>query len=335
MTEKPTNIIVGAGFGSSGLSALIDLLDEVDGVFTTPQEFALFNDPDGIISLESALIDNWSIFQGNVAIRRFQKLVRALSRKYIGPYPNLDYTKFFGHDFNVATREYLDKLIQIKFRGLSYGVDNLITRQLNQRVKLFRRSRLTNIDMYVAKNLSEEQFLEYTREFVLRLANICLHKYSKHTFVFDEGFVSLSLEKVLRYLPSNSRVVVMVRDPRDVYAELRRSGDAWMFQPAELDKFIAYQKAMFSRWHEQKAKVDSTKYLQVNFDSLIVNYDTEKKRIFDFLKIKPEQHMLPKTKLNPDVSRKNVGTWKTILTSSEIETMNAQLGEILEAYNWK
>ena len=335
MNESTPPIIVGAGFGSSGLSAFIDLLDEVEGFYTTPQEFALFNDPDGLISLESALIDNWSIFQGNVAIRRFKKLVGALSRKYIGPYPNLDYTKFFGDDFNVATEEYLDKLIELRFRGLSYGIDNLVKRQLNQRIKFFRRSKLTNDEMFVAKNLTEEEFLEHTRKFVVRLADICLKKYSKKTFVFDEGFVSLSLEKVLRYLPGDSKVVVIVRDPRDVYAELRSSGDAWMFQPAELDKFIAYQKAMFKRWQDQKLKVDSTRFLQVKFDSLITNYSAEKKRIFEFLNIKPEQHVAPKTKLDPNVSKKNVGRWKTILTPAEIEKMNASLSDVMQNYNWE
>ena len=80
--NKTPKIIIGAGFGSSGLSAFMNLLEEVEGIYTTPQEFAMFNDPDGLISLESALIDNWSIFQGNVAIRRFKKLAKVLSKKY-------------------------------------------------------------------------------------------------------------------------------------------------------------------------------------------------------------------------------------------------------------
>ena len=93
--KKTPQIIIGAGFGSSGLSAFINLLDEIDGFYTTPQDFAMFNDPDGIISLESAIIDNWSIFQGNVALRRFKKFANVLSKKYVSPYPNLDYSLFW------------------------------------------------------------------------------------------------------------------------------------------------------------------------------------------------------------------------------------------------
>ena len=108
MINNYPDIIIGAGFGSSGLSALMDLLEEVDGLCITPQEFAMFNDPDGIISLESALLDNWSIFQGNVALCRYIKLTKALSKKYASPYPGLDYTKFFGNDFTKIAKRYVN-----------------------------------------------------------------------------------------------------------------------------------------------------------------------------------------------------------------------------------
>ena len=334
MKNGSPEIIVGAGFGSSGLSALMDLLDEVEGFYTTPQEFAMFNDPDGLISLESALIDNWSIFQGNVAIRRFKKLAAALSRRSIGPYPNLDYIKFFGKEFNQVVEDYVDSLVNIDFIGLSYGVDSLVKRQLNQRVKMLRRSSLTNDKMYVANNLTQEEFIELTQHFVKKLAKLCLEKYEKTSFVFDEGFVSLSLNKVLRYLPESSKVIVMVRDPRDVYAELKDSGDAWMFQPNKIKDFIAYQAAMFKRWEEQKSYVDNSRFLQVRFDDLIVNYQDEKQRIFEFLSIEEERHVRPLSKLNPNVSSENVGRWKKNLTALEIAQMNEGLEEILNSYNW-
>jgi len=148
MSSREPSIIIGAGFGSSGLSALIDLLEEIEGLCITPQEFAMFNDPDGIISLESALVDNWSVFQGNVALRRFLKLTKALSKKYASPYPGLDYIKFFGSDFTRIVKRYVDNLTNLTFIGLSYGVDTLIKRQLNLRFPIFRRSRLTNDTMY-------------------------------------------------------------------------------------------------------------------------------------------------------------------------------------------
>ena len=332
--KKTPKIIIGAGFGSSGLSAFINLLDEIDGFYTTPQEFAMFNDPDGIISLESAIIDNWSIFQGNVALRRFKKFANVLSKKYVSPYPNLDYSLFFGSDFKKAVNKYVDNLTNITFMGMSYGVDTLISRQLNQRFPIFRRSSLTNDKMYVAKNLNEKEFLEYTRIFINDLAEICLKKYNKSSFVFDEGFVSLSLNKVLRYLPEDSKVVVVIRDPRDVYAELRASNDAWMFQPNKINDFIEYQRAMFTRWEEQKIICDPKRFIELKFDDLILNYEESVSNIFKFLSISPESHIKPKTKLKPEISIKNVGRWKKNLNNDEILLFNSKLNGILKKYNW-
>ena len=332
--NKTPKIIIRAGFGSSGLSAFMNLLEEVEGIYTTPQEFAMFNDPDGLISLESALIDNWPIFQGNVAIRRFKKLAKVLSKKYISPYPNLDYSLFFGEDFRKVVDKYLENLTNLTFMGMSYGVDTLFTRQLNQRIKFLRRSSLTNDTMYVAKNLKHEDFIRYTKMFVNDLADICLEKYNKKSFVFDEGFVSLSLYKVLKYLPEDSKVVTVIRDPRDVYSELKRTSDKWMFQPNKIEDFIEYQRAMFLRWEDQKSICDSSRFLELKFDELIINYENSVHKIFNFLKIDRKLHTSPKSKLNPNISKKNVGCWKNNLSVEEINLFNTKLSRILKNYKW-
>ena len=332
--KKTPKVIIGAGFGSSGLSAFIDFLDEIDGIYSTPQEFAMFNDPDGLISLESALVDNWSIFQGNVAIRRFVKLANVLSKKYKSPYPNLDYSIFFGNKFKKAVNKYIENITNLTFIGLSYGVDTLIKRQLNQRLPIFRRSRLTNDTMYLAKNLTEKDFIKHTKEFINELADICLTKYNKSTFVFDEGFVSLSINKVLRYLPKDAKIVVVIRDPRDVYAELIASNDAWMFQPNKIDDFIEYQNAMFIRWEEEKKLCDPNVFLELKFDELILNYDKSKNTILQFLNIHPDRHAFPKKNLDPNISKKNVGRWKKVLKDHEIQLFNERLRSVLLKNNW-
>jgi hypothetical protein len=335
MSNIDTKIVIGAGFGSSGLSALMDLLDEVEDIYVTPQEFAMFNDPDGLISLESALVDNWSVFQGNVAIRRFIKLSKVLSKKYASPYPGLDYTRFFGNEFTDVVNKYVNNITNLTFIGLSYGVDTLLKRQLNLRVPFFRRSKLTNDTMYLAKNLTEEKFISYTREFVQELANLCLTRYKKSTFVFDEGFASLSLNKVLRYLPENAKVITVIRDPRDVYSELKAMNDAWMFQPNEVESFIKYQKAMFVRWESEKRQAPKDQFLELKFDRLVTNYKDSVNSIFEFLGIDPIKHTKPLTKLDPSVSKKNVGRWKKDLSENEKMIMNSSLNDLLKKYDWQ
>ncbi len=74
--EEPNspNIVIVAGLGASGSSAVVDLLQEVDTYYVMPNEFRIFSDPDGLMSLESALVDNWTIYQSDMAIKRFRQL---------------------------------------------------------------------------------------------------------------------------------------------------------------------------------------------------------------------------------------------------------------------
>ena len=67
-------ILFAAGLGSTGSSALVDLLKEVHGFYSMDDEFRLFVDPDGLINLRDAFVENWSVFQTDMAIRRFIKL---------------------------------------------------------------------------------------------------------------------------------------------------------------------------------------------------------------------------------------------------------------------
>ena len=64
-------IFFAAGLGSTGSSALVDLLKEVDGFYSMHDEFRLFVDPGGLINLRDALVENWSVFQTDMAIRNF------------------------------------------------------------------------------------------------------------------------------------------------------------------------------------------------------------------------------------------------------------------------
>lgn len=328
-------IVVGGGFGSSGLSALMDLLSEVKGVYTTPQEFRLFNDPDGITTLETNLVDNWSMFQGNVSVRRFLKMTKKLGKKYASPYPGLDYTQIFGDEYFEAVNDYISGLIELSFMGLSYGVDTLIKRQLNQRIPIFRRSRLTNDRMYVAKNFSREEFISHTQDFVSRLASAALKRSGNERLVIDEGFASMNINRVIDYLPAGSKIVVVVRDPRDVYSELKASNDAWMFQPKEIDDFCKYQRQMFSRWESQKSSFKhADRLLEIKFDELILDYDKVVSEIFDFLEIEKSSHVLKFQRLNPKRSSKNVNKWQSSLTASEKVTANSILGDVFKNYNW-
>ncbi len=68
---KNFRYILIAGYGWSGSSAVVDLLNEIDGFYEPHVEFRLLKDPYGLIDLRHALVEHWDILNSDIAIRDF------------------------------------------------------------------------------------------------------------------------------------------------------------------------------------------------------------------------------------------------------------------------
>ena len=76
-------IILIGGFGRSGTGAIHQLLRAHDEIYALPHyEFRLLTDPDGLLSLKSAIVDNWNIFQADFALDRFINIYIRLINMY-------------------------------------------------------------------------------------------------------------------------------------------------------------------------------------------------------------------------------------------------------------
>ena len=87
-----------SGYMFSGKTAVGHIIRELDG-FCVPDfelEFNLLRIQDGIIDLESNLVDNWSLIRSNNAILRFKKLIKKLD----GTYSKFPYFLFHFHILN-------------------------------------------------------------------------------------------------------------------------------------------------------------------------------------------------------------------------------------------
>jgi hypothetical protein len=139
--------------------------------------------------------------------------------------------------------------------------------------------------------------------------------------------------KILRYLPSTGKIIVVVRDPRDMYSQMQQGG--WMFAPGNFEAYIKYQMAMFNRWIEQKQKVPKDKLMQIRFEDLVNKYDESVNRVFKFLNIEEKLHTKKKNYFNPKISRKNVGLWREKLSKEVSNKLAANLKSIFDAYGYE
>jgi len=318
------NIVLVEGLGFSGSGAVLDLLREVNGCYVLPTEFRIINDPDGLLSLESAIVDNWTVFQGDVAIKRFRKLCQNLSNKYTGPYATLDHTKIFGREFLPVVDRYLDKLTQLEFNCLWYGNDSFLRRKLIAR-RFIGRNRFTTKKMYVAKNMKRDEFLIYTRDFLSELASLCISDKRIGLFVIDGDYSVLNAKRVMSYL-TRGKMILVIRDPRDILSTVRKGLGAYI--PYDLENNIKWQLSIYKRWIESLKYLSKEEYIIIRFEELISNYFEVTKNIFSFLKVDSKKHVKKYHFFDPNESIKNVSLWKENLTLQESELIKSLFAKI-------
>ncbi|MBE8564349.1 sulfotransferase [Vibrio sp. OPT20] len=333
---KDNQLIFAAGLGSTGSSALVDLLKEVDGFYSMDDEFRMFVDPGGIISLRDALVDNWSIFQSDVAIRNFIAMSKSINSKYKSPYISLEHKNWFGTSFSNKCDDFIGNLIELEFDGVWYGIDSLLMRKLN-RFKTLRKSRFGSKRMYVGKNLSDEEFSKYVQDFIDNLVEPVLKSRGANRFCFNENLSCMFPEKILNMLP-HAKMILVVRDPKDVFADSLRV--KWAAIPESTEEFIKWQTLVYQGWMKVQMKVENnpalaSRIMVVKFEDLIENYEDLVPKIFGFLNIDPDEHVRKKQFLLPELSGKNIGQWRGVLSKSDIDKFDHDLKFFYEYYQYK
>ncbi len=328
-------IIFVAGLGATGSSAVVDLLKEVHSYFVFENEFRLFVDPGGLINLRDAIVDNWSLFQADFAIKNYKKMVKAINNRFRSPYSTLGHNKYLDNELIKQTNRYINNLTEVKYAGLWYGIDNLISRQLNK-LKWFTRKKIISKNIYVAKQFSEDEFNNETYKYMKTLINYCLKKYKAKHFCFNENLSCMFPEKILKMV-QGSKLLLVIREPRDVYATALKN--KWPVAPLKSEDFLKWELAIFNRWmkiHERLVKKDpkEKKYKVLKFEELIKEYDRVVPEIFQFCGVDVEDHIEKKKYLNPQISIKNVGLWENVLGEEESDKIYNSFKHFYERYDY-
>lgn len=327
-------IIFSAGLGSTGSSAVVDLLKEVESIQVVDREFRLFVDPDGLVSLRDAILENWTVFQTDVALRRFRKLVKRLNRRGFGPYSLLNHREVFGNKFLELTEEFLDNITEIQFKGMWYGVDNIIFRILNK-IGFTKRSFLTSREMYLGKSLTVKEFDQHVSNYINQLYKSILDN-NVSGLCIEENLSGMFADKIFSMCP-NSKIVQVVRDPKDVYADSLRVN--WHAIPSSFDKYLKWQENVYKTWIKKEKDFFNNEFINkrllvIRFEDLIQNYESTIKEIFCHLNISENNHIRKKEFLIPESSKKNIGQYKDILSSEEIRMFDEKFDFFNRRYGY-
>jgi hypothetical protein len=90
-----------------------------------------------------------------------------------------------------------------------------------------------------------------------------------------------------------------------------------------VENFVKWAKNRYSQYDK-----NSTDYLPIRFEELIMKYDEVVADIERYIGVSPESHVYKKRNLDPAVSIKNVGIWKSDASlADEMRYIDEQLHE--------
>jgi hypothetical protein len=325
----PRAILV-TGYGNSGVTAVMDLLAECDGVRCPAQEFFLIQHPDGILALEDALVHSWSEFAPDWAIRRFRTLVHVLARRPTRFRFGLDYDRLFCPDFGRRALAYADRLGGVRYEGhlmfrrAEMGPAEHFAYMLSRRFDIGAGNRWFGRRYDTTFVAEPERFAAETVSLMNDLVSSIAGGRSVVDVALCLGASPYQVGRSARYF-DRSATIIVDRDPRDIYLSARASS----YMPREVGAFIRWYKS--TRENASTVRDGKEVALEVMFEDLVTRYHETAGRILDFLGIARARHTRPKSRLVPEVSAKRIAKWKSCDRPDDIRRIEREL----DRYLWR
>lgn len=311
------------GTGRSGTTILAKILGNHSKCYVFPTELRFITDPDGLISLKNALVDDWSFFNGDIAIERFITLMKALSNRFWKSYPNSDLKSMVGKEFYFDwLNNYVSEINYNKAPNLWAARANLFRKVI---VKVFGINKFTSNFLessFFSSPLEEEDFYKisgkFVRDFFNRAASI-----NKKEFCIDHTPSNLIHADFLQELFPDLKLLHIFRDPLDVISSF--SGKDWGSNNIEVNTRWIFET--YKRWEQVKTIISPENYFELSFEKLIYYPKETMSNVCEFMNLKYEDSMI-----NLDLSKHNIGRWEQVLSIKDIENINNKYGNLVELY---
>lgn len=336
-------IIVPTGYMGSGSSAITDLISEYENCSNEYKsfEYVFLHCPNGVFDLEDKLLIGNNALRSDEAIRTFEKEMTKLYNKryyWVG-----NYKKIIGEDFNKETNRYIKDLINFNFEGYWYTHEDV---NIKMFFKLcFRKGiRLLTFNKYKGKSIlkysdgikscfpTSDEFYQKTHKYIYNVLSMISD--SNENVILDQLLLPHNLFRVDNYFDNDLRVIVVERDPRDVYILNKYIWPERNYTipiPTDPIEFCEF----YDRMRKSEKKASSDKILRIHFEDLIYNYDVTVSKIEKFLGFKSSQHVNIKKRFNPEVSINNTQLFNLKKYDDEIKIIEKKLKKYLYDFPYK
>ena len=173
---------------------------------------------------------------------------------------------------------------------------------------------------YFPKRMSIKEYRNYAQEYIL---SILKEIPSQENLVCDNlASVGRPDFNIVKDYLGDCKVLINYCDPRDAYARARlQPGNDWV--PIDPEIFVMNWKQNYI----PLINTIETNTLVTNFDDFCNDYETQAKKIMDFIGLEEKDHILKFKYFNPKVSINNTGVWRKIENQKAIEYIFENLKE--------
>lgn len=155
---------------------------------------------------------------------------------------------------------------------------------------------------------------------------------SNSNIILDQLVLPHNLYRIENYFEDNCKVIVVDRDPRDVFLLNKyywRKANATVPYSFDVEKFCSN----YSKMRQAEKQVENRNILRIHFEDLIYNYDSSVFQILSFLDIPKTLHKDKLTKFVPEKSKKNTQIFnRNMEYSDEAHYIESKLPQYL--YNF-
>ena len=338
--SKNLGVVAVSGFGSSGSGLVIDYLNQYNSFIDPkpphhPFEFRFIKDPGGVLDLRDQILNNNYYWNNFAYIQNFLEQVKISSRSWkknfitktlwdydSGCHVGFSLDEITNNKFSVISKNFINDLIETKnkfkwwnyYRHLNFS-DQIINNFKNK----FGREENSYLVLYKKLNTDtlNLKFKNYLQDIFVEMVNYNLNKFywhyenleqiKKFTLILDQGVSPISAKRSLEILPDNSKIVIVHRDPRDVYLSTED------FYPDNPEDFCKIYESEVSK----ALKQEDQDILHIKYENFVLNSKTEIERLKTFLKIDSSYSFLDtkklmRTKYNLNWSKSRVGKWKNV-----------------------
>lgn len=314
------NVISIAGTGRSGTNILKGIFGQHSKIATLPFEYRFMIDPKGIVDFYQSFTASWSPYKADYKIKELEEYLLSLSA------------------LSDEKREETDRIKSIDPKGLSLTPPPYSGWELNEWIPGYSdlvktliadltefqysavwpglEANKANYQMSFAPKIDKATLAKKLELFTDKLFDAICEKQGKSIYLEDNTHNILFASDLKAIIPG-MKLIHVVRDPRDVISSLQQQ----KWAPTTLEHLISWYKSVMAQWEVEKVRLDKSDFIEVRFEDILTNPESEIKKLCRFVGLDFEYQMLEVKLDKPNSGRYKESFSKTELLKIEDETL--------------